>query len=310
MKIAVVGVGGVGGYYGGMLSERYRPDGDVEITFIARGGHLAAIRENGLRLARAEGELTVWPDQATDAPAEGTIFDVVLFCVKSYDLEQSAGAVAGAVGPETAVLTLLNGVDNADRLRSVLPQATVLNGCVYLSAHLAGPGVVRQVGGSGQLFFGGPAPAGDKPRQIETLLRAAGIDATLTGDIERIVWEKFLFIAPLAGVTAYTGRTVGEVMQEPASRNLLERLLDELLAVAAARGLSFAGTVREDTLRKAGGFPPQTRTSLQLDFEKRRRTELETFTGYALREAGRLGIPAPVHEKIYTALRTEKDSKR
>jgi len=305
MKIAVVGIGGVGGYYGGRLAKHYHLDGNTEIVFIARGGQLTAIRNQGLRLLHAGGEFTVQPDMATDVP-EGAIFDMVLFCVKSYSLANSARMLAGSIGANTTVVSLLNGVDNAARLREVLQDAVVLNGCVYLSAHVAGPGLVRQVGGSGQLFFGSPATTGYDAGKIEALLRAAGIDAAHTGDIEKVVWEKFLFIAPLAGATAYTERTVGEVVNDPESRSLLEALLDELLAVADALGLKFADTIRQDTLRKARGFPPQTKTSLQLDFEKGSRTELETFTGFTVREAHRLGIPAPLHEKVYSRLRAKE----
>jgi 2-dehydropantoate 2-reductase len=305
MKIAVVGIGGVGGYYGGLLAKHYHLDGNTEIVFVARGGQLTAIRRQGLRLLHAGGDFTVQPDMATDMP-RGGIFDMVLFCVKSYSLAYSARILAGSIGADTIVVSLLNGVDNAVRLRKVLPDAIVLNGCVYLSAHVAGPGFVRQVGGSGQLFFGSPAPTGYGAGKIEAVLRAAGIDAVHTEDIERVVWEKFLFIAPLAGATAYTERTVGEVVSDPESRGLLEALLGELLAVADALGLKFAGTIRQDTLKKAHGFPPQTKTSLQLDFEKGNRTELETFTGFTVREAHRLGIPIPLHEKVYTRLQAKE----
>jgi 2-dehydropantoate 2-reductase len=302
MKIAVVGIGGVGGYYGARLAARYPADRNVEVVFIVRGEHLSAIRSGGLRLVHAGGEVTVHPDLATDDPGDCGVFDLVLFCVKTYDLEQSARAVAGNIGNRTAAVTLLNGVDNADRLRSVIPNANIFNGCVYISSHIAAPGLVRQTGGNRRLFFGGKtAPAADGKR-IEQIFRQAGIDARFTENIEQLVWEKFLFISPLAAATAYAGKTVGEVIRDPAASALLENLLTELLELARVRGLDFDESAKGETLEKARGFPPETKTSLQLDFEKGRRTELETFTGFVVREAHRLGVAAPHYERIHAAL--------
>jgi 2-dehydropantoate 2-reductase len=302
VKIAVAGIGGVGGYYGGRLAGRYHTDRDVEIVFIARGEHLSAIRNGGLRLVHAAGEATVHPDAATDDPGGCGVFDLVLFCVKSYDLEQSARAVAANVGSRTAAVTLLNGVNNADRLRGVIPNANIFNGCVYISSHLAAPGLVRQTGGNCRLFFGGQTGQTVEGKRIERTFRQAGIDALFTEDIEQLVWEKFLFISPLAAATAFTGKTVGEVIQDPEASALLENLLSELLELARARGLDFDETAKGKTLDKAHGFPPETKTSLQLDVEKGRRTELETFTGFVVREAHRMGVAAPHYEKIHAAL--------
>ena len=154
MRIAVIGIGGVGGYYGGLLAKRYFDNKDIEITFVARGRHLEEIKANGLRVLSEKENFTVRPDRATDVPSGSGIYDLVLFCVKSYGLEESAKILVPNINKDTVLISLLNGVDNAERLRSILNDGIVLDGCVYISSHIVRPGVVQQAGGSCKLFFG------------------------------------------------------------------------------------------------------------------------------------------------------------
>ena len=160
MRIGIIGIGGVGGYYGGKLALKYAGSGEHEVIFFARGAHLAAIRKEGLKLVTVDGEYTAKPTLATDKPAEMGVLDLALFCTKSYGLEDAARAIAGNLREGSVVLPLLNGVDISDRLKSVLPKGTVLYGGVFVSSAIQGPGVVKQVAGTGQLFFG-PAKKSD-----------------------------------------------------------------------------------------------------------------------------------------------------
>ncbi|MBU0987631.1 MAG: 2-dehydropantoate 2-reductase [Proteobacteria bacterium] len=302
MKVAIVGIGGIGGYYGGRLARYYAVRDDIEVIFIARGEHLKEIQKNGLKQLTEEGTFTAIPDKATDDPAACGRFDVVLFCVKTYDLEAGASLLKDSIDARTVVISLLNGVDNAERLEAVLPGAHILNGCVYISAHIVRPGVVRQAGGSCKLFFGPDNRAQKNYRAVERLLKDAGIAAEYSENIKAVVWEKFIFIAALASATTYLGKTFGELTDDSQSEALLNGLLEEVERVGRAQGVDFAEDIRKTTLEKITLFPYDTKTSMQMDFEKGKKTELETFTGYMVRFAERHGISAPLHATVYDAL--------
>lgn len=300
MRIGVMGIGGVGGYFGGKLARYYAHRSDVEVVFIARGNHLRAIQEKGLRLITAEeGTFTTMPHKATDSPFECGIFDLVLFCVKTYDLEESARLLEQNVDEKTAVITLLNGVDNAKRLKMVLPQARVLNGSVYIGAHILSPGVVQQVGGSCKLFFGSEDEKCDDCQTIERVLRDAGIKAEYREDIERVVWEKYLFISPLASATTYLGKNFGELMEDEEGRKLLDELLSEVELLARVQGVMLPENIHKISIEKISSFPSHTKSSMQIDFERGKKAELETLTGYVVKSARNHGIPAPLHEQVY-----------
>ena len=233
MRIGIIGIGGVGGYYGGKLAMKYTGRSKHEVLFYARGAHLAAIRKDGLKLVTVDGEYLVRPAQATDNPAEMGPLDLAIFCTKSYGLEDAARAIAGNLSSDSIVVPLLNGVDITERLRAVLPRGIVLYGGVFISSAIQGPGVVKQMGGTGQLFFG-PVDRADveKYRPIEALLQDAGIKAELSADALLPLWTKYIFIGPMAGVTSLTGKPFGEVLGSPDDRVLVEGMMKEIEAVA------------------------------------------------------------------------------
>ncbi len=303
MKLSVIGIGGVGGYYGGLLAKKYFNENDVEVVFIARGDHLKKIKAKGLLLRTEKGEFVVHPDLATDNPSDCGIFDLVLFCVKGYDLKKSAKLLIPNIGDNTLIISLLNGVDNVEKLRSVLARGKVLNGCVYISSQVVAPGVVKQVSGSCKLFFGSDSNEEIDWKPFENILKDANIDVEYRTDITRVVWEKYLFISPFANATSYMKKSMGEIVDSVEGNQLLEALLDEVLCIAEAKGVNLGNNIREETLAKARNFPKETKTSMQIDFEKGNPAEIETFTGFIL-EAGRAhGISVPYHEKVYQALK-------
>lgn len=341
MKLAIVGLGGVGGHYGARLARRYAGGKDgVDVLFVARGEHLRQIRQGGLQYSTPGEAWVAYPAAASDQPSEWGELDLILFCVKTYALEESAAQLRANVGLATTLTTVLNGVDNAERLRAVFPHAAVLNGGVYISATLVAPGEVRHIGGTGKTFFGlepapghyiqepapgrhiqEPAPGrhAQEPapgrhaqeqggeharfRPLAGLFQAAGIDAEYREDIRWAVWEKYLFISPLASATTVLGQTFGELQADPHSWALLNGLLSEVEAVAGAQGVSLPADVHQTTLNKVRSFPPTTQTSLQTDAERGKPLELETFTGYVVRAGRRLGVPVPLHEQIYSQLK-------
>ncbi len=302
MKIAVVGLGGVGGYFGGKLARKYADSREYTVAFIARGEHLAAIRKDGLLLKTVEGECRATPDLATDRAADAGPCDLVLFCVKEYDLESAAAGLDPLLHDHTIVLPVLNGVDIAERLRSIIPRGVVLSGCVYISTFIEAPGVVHQVGGTCQLVFGPDDGKSEAYRPLETLLKEAGIKAELSQDIAVPLWTKYLFVSPMAGVTSLMGQCFGDVMADAKGRAMARGLMAEVERLARAKGISLPPDSVERGIATVERFPPATKSSMQLDFEKGRRTELELFIGCAVRAGRSLGVPLPLHEELYAAL--------
>ncbi len=303
MKAAVIGIGGIGGYYGGKLAAKYAGAGEHQIIFIARGEHLKAIQQQGLRLTTVDGDLTTVPALATDNPRDAGLFDLVLVCVKSYGLEAAARQIKDNIHDETVIIPLLNGVNMAERLKAILPKSRILGGCVYISARIESPGVVRQVGGSCQFIFG-PEQAADVEtyRPIEAFLREAGIKAELVNQIALPLWTKYIFIDPLAGLTSMLGKPFGAILDNPIDRTMLEGLMQEVELVARAKGVPFPDDIVAATVTKAASFPATTKTSMLLDFEKGNPAELDIFMGYMVAAGKKLGVPVPLHEKVYGEL--------
>jgi 2-dehydropantoate 2-reductase len=302
MKIAVVGLGGVGGYFGGKIARKYAGSPEHAVVFIARGEHLAAIRRGGLLLKAVEGAFSVRPDLATESPAEAGPCDLVLFCVKEYDLEPTAAGIAPLLHENTVVLPVLNGVDIAERLRSIIPRGVVLSGCVYISAFIEAPGVVRQAGGTCQLVFGPDTGKPDRYRPLEALLKEAGIKAELSNDIAVPLWTKYLFVSPMAGVTSLTGLCFGDVMADGKGRAMVRGLMAEIECLARVKGIALPADSVERGIATVERFPPATKSSMQLDFAKGGRTELDLFIGFAVRAGRALGVPMPLHAELYDAL--------
>jgi len=302
MKIAVVGIGGMGGFFGGKLALKYAGRSEHRVVFIARGKHLAAIRGGGLLLKTVEGDHKIVPDLATDNAIEAGACDLVLFCVKEYDLEEAAAGLFPLLHKKTAVLPIQNGVDIAERLRSILPRGVVLSGCVYISTFIEAPGVVRQVGGTCQLIFGPDDGQAETYRPLEGFLKAAGIKAELSSEIAVPLWTKYLFVSPMAGVTSLLKKSFGDVMADEKGRGMVRGLMEEIAALARAKGVRLPLDGVESGLATIARFPYATKSSMQLDFEKGRRTEVELFIGYAVRAGRALAVPTPFHDALYAAL--------
>ena len=303
MRVAVVGIGGVGGYYGGKLASSFPPGSEHEIVFVCRGPHLDAIRSGGLRLYTRDGELVAHPAIATDRPTDLGVVDVAIFAVKGYSLAEVARTMRPAAGPGTVIIPLGNGVDNDATLGRELITGRVLNGLAYISSHIEAPGVVRQTGGSLKIVFGSPGGETEPYRAIAEIFKSAGIDAELSGHILRDVWTKFIFIDPISGVTSLHGATMGAVLGTDALRQQLVDLMSEVEAIAAGLGVGFPADVVDQAVARVAAFPPDTKTSMQLDVEKGARTEIEALLGYVVRAGRELAIPTPRHLEVYDALK-------
>lgn len=298
-RIAILGIGGVGGYFGGQLAQTFAGTDEAEIIFIARGANAEAIREHGLLIKTSQGESVVRPDLVSDDPAAIGVVDLLIIATKAFDLEQSIGKYAEIIGPQTAILPLLNGVGHAETIRAVFPDADVWNGCVFIVARLAEPGKVW-VGSDIRLFqFGGGADSATMERFL-TILKDAGVDAHLSDDIERTVWEKYVFISPLASLTSFHDTNNGGLIRD--HRDELRQMIAEVVAVGHAKGVALESDVVDSTLAKLEKAPPDSTSSMHSDFMKGGRNELETLTGYVVREAAKFRIAVPAYERVYDGL--------
>lgn len=299
MRIAVLGLGGV---IGGMLAARYPRSKEVEVVFVARGENKRAIETGGLRLITPKGEQVVHPAAVSDRPEDLDTPDLVLCCVKSYDLESAIESMKPSAGGRTVFLPLLNGIDAAERIWKIIRASEVWTGCVYLVAALIRPGVVKMSGSLLELSLGAEDGAREKLAGVEAVLRSAGIDARVRSDISGVLWEKFLFISPLATLTSALDCRIGEIVSDAGRRDLLARLVNELRNVADAGGVSLPGDIVKRTLERVHSLPPEATSSMHRDFQAGSRTEVDSLTGHVVRLGEAAGIPTPAYRMLLEIL--------
>jgi 2-dehydropantoate 2-reductase len=300
MKFAVVGTGGVGGYFGGLLAA-----GGVETWFMARGVHLGVMSRSGLRIRSTAGDLDVPPGRMTDRAEEIGPVDVVLFCVKGYDTEQAAAAMAPLLGEDTIIINLQNGVGKEERLAGLLPRGRVWGGVAFIYATVTAPGVITETGGLRRILFAPLAP--DPAEQVRgnavlRVMTGAGLPAVLSPDIGAEIWKKFVFISAVGGLTALTHLTIGEILASPELAAVLRDAMEEGGAVARSRGVHLPADTIPVMLERLPAMNPDTRSSLHYDLTHGKPLEIEELSGTVVRLGGAAGIPTPVHRIIHAAL--------
>lgn len=297
-KIAVMGTGGVGGYFGARLAASGQ-----DVHFIARGPHLAAIRANGLRVKSAAGDIIIKPAQATGDPADIGPVDIVLFAVKLYDTDSAGRMLAPLIGPETGVVDLQNGVDGEDELASIVGREHVVGGVAYISARIEEPGVILHVGKGAKLAFG--ELDGQRSSRVEALAAAcesAGITHEISENIEAALWSKLAMLASMSAISCLTRLPVGEAVREPETADLFRAAMKEVADVAAAKGV----TLPDDAL---AGFKAVTRggasirPSMLVDLELGKPLELDRLSGAVVRVGAELGVPTPFHSMALALLK-------
>lgn len=305
MKIAVIGIGGVGGYFGGKLAKGLENSKEHEIYFVARGEHGKQIKEKGLLLQTAEeGDLICTPTQVFETVNQLPQIDVCFLCVKQYDLLSCLESLKDKVTESTILIPLLNGIDIYERIRTVIDMGLVFPACVYVGTHIAKPGIVRQAGGACQIIFGpDKTRTCEKPDLLCKLLEDANIKFQwTTGHLEKI-WEKYLFIASYGMVTATEQKTLGEVYQETCLRDKTKHIIEEILSIGKAEGITFPDGMVQTILKKALTFPADTKTSFQRDVEAGKRDERELFIGAMLSLGEKYQLPIEyireVAKKLY-----------
>lgn len=299
MRIAIVGAGGVGGGYGAALAHA-----GADVTFIARGAHLAAMRKDGLRIESARGNTHLRPTQATDDPAAVGPVDYVLFCVKLWDVESAGAAIRPMVGSDTAVITLQNGVDAHERLILILGTRAVMPGVANISATIAEPGLIRQTGTVMRMVFGEP-DGSRSPRAVAfaEMCKKAGIDGVLSEAIMTDLWIKFVLLASNAGVMALTRLPVGKLRDDPDVTALFGAAYAEVAAVGRAAGITLPADIVERTFAFNRNAPPALMASMAVDLLRGNRIELPWLSGKVVELGRRHNVPTPTHALMYAALK-------
>ncbi len=308
MTFAVIGTGGVGGFFGGKLAKS-----GEDVWFLARGKHLDAMRAGGLHINSFEGNWIIPPEKITGNWNEVGRVDVVLFCVKSYDTEAAARAMAPLLSDSTIIMSLQNGVDNEEKIQKIICRGTVLGGTAYIYSTITAPGVITHTVGPTKVMFGelssarSPSDKGDtattqKAAKIHAVMTRADIDTTLSDDIQSESWKKFVFIAAVGGMTALTRATLGEILAATAARDMLADAMKETEAIARAKGANLPENFTDHIFEALKKYDNNSRSSMYHDLANHKPLEIEAFSGTVVKYGRELGIATPAHKAIYAGL--------
>jgi len=305
MKIVMMGSGGVGGFFGGHLARI-----GCDVSFVARGKHLEAMRAHGLTLEnRTLGDVHIPKVKVTDDPASLGVADIVILSVKLWDTEDAARAIRPLVGPHTGVLSLQNGVVKDDILRRVFDPGQVMGGVCYVATHIARPGVIEQTGAMQRIIVGEyDKRVSDRVRALHEALQKTGVTAELSDDVRRAIWEKYVFLVGLSATTTTMRSAIGPIRENPQTRAFLHDLMREVVAVGRAEGVNLPPDAAERALATIRSMPDHHMASMGNDLLRGNRLELPWLAGKVVQLGRRHGIPTPpANAFIYTALKLYAD---
>ena len=284
------------------MARQYAEKPEVEIYVVARCAQLEKGQEEGLTVITETGTFVVHPTLATDNVSEIGVADYVIMTTKSYDLEATIHQIKPCVGQNTVILPLLNGIDNASRIRAILPETEVWEGCVYIVARLNAPGVVESSGNVHAFNFGSENETDERLVILEKLLKDARIEVTLHEKILPVIWKKFFFISSTASLTSYFNVGFYDLLTDEFRKNTLIKLLEELLLVANAEGAEMDGSIIDSITYRLEKLPRETTSSMHTDFKAGKNTELKTLTGIVVEFGKKHGIDTPTYEMVYEKL--------
>ncbi len=300
MKIAIVGTGGIGGYFGSLLAKA-----NLDVTFVARGENYKALKENGLTVKSVVGDFEIKPVQVVERISEIVNPDLIIFSVKTYDTETVAKELNLVVNPETIILTFQNGVDNDIQIKKIIKGAQIYPGVAYVITAKTKPGIIEQTGGLRKLVFGDRDNSNNlRLKEIEKIMIDAGVDAKNSDDINRDIWKKFMFICPFAGMTALHKKTIGEILSNHETEKQYEECLREAIAVARAKKVNISENAFEEVMTTTRNTAATSKSSLLLDIENNRKNEIKTLNGTLVRFAKQLGVDVPINEAVYQAIKS------
>ncbi|WP_166923517.1 ketopantoate reductase family protein [Flavobacterium poyangense] len=304
-RIGILGLGGVGGYFGGLLAKAYQESEEVEIVFIARGETLKVIAESGLKIITKESETVVFPKVVSNDPEVIGKLDYLICATKTYDIEESLLGLKKCITKNTVILPLYNGVDAPERIRTLFPDNEVLDGCVYIFSMITSPGVIHNVGALQRLFFGSDSASISKMKALQTIFKNAGVDSHLVDNIEDTVWEKFVFISVLASATCYLDYNIGQILEDREARNIYVSLMNEITMIAAVKGLNLPEDIIMQTILKLEKTPPDTTSSMHRDLLAGRNIELNSLTKFVIEEGLKYEVETPTYQLVFDKLSGE-----
>lgn len=301
-KVLFVGIGGVGGFFGGKLAHHYEGNSEVEICFLARGKHLESIQNNGLIVNHLEENFIAKPAIVSSDASEIGECDYVFFATKNYSLVNVAKEVQPCINENTKIITLLNGVSSVGVLETLFPNNEVLNGCVYILSKIQSPGVIENFGNIQKMFFGRNHESVEDLRPLEKILVDSGIDFKLSDSILETTWSKFVFISAVGTSSSYFDVGIGEILEDELKAIILTQLLAEVAAVGIAKGVTLESSIVTDVISKLKRLPKNTTSSMQRDFRNGNQTELESLTHFVIQEAAAMNVQVPTYNKLYLDL--------
>ncbi len=301
MKVGIMGAGGVGGYFGGLLAA----SGKMDIHFVARGKHLQLIEEEGLKIVSNEKTMTVYV-HATSEPDEIGYVDLLLFCVKAYDTEYAAKAMAPMVGPDTVILPLQNGLDHIEKLAKIYEITQIVPGTTYIESMVSSPGVIVHRGAPGKIIFGElSGEITERVKKIYNLFTSANIPIELSDRIETVLWEKFLLICAVHGVATLSRSSMGQILSFNETRELLKGLMKEVEEIARRKNISLSENIIEKSLELCETYDRAFKPSMLRDLEWKRPLEIDALNGLVVKMGKELGVPTPLNFAVYAALKLE-----
>ena len=305
-NIVIIGLGGVGGYFGFKINQFNEKENQFHITFVARSQTYDIVRKNGLTLLSPEHQdSTTKPNEIIQNISDISNADLVLICVKEYDLENVCNQLKPMITPKTILLPLMNGVDIYDRIRKIIPGNIILPACVYVASHIKEKGIVEHKGKAGKLIFGkDPANASENLDWIVQLMNNSGIDFDFKENSFVDIWTKFIFVASFGLVTAKYNSSIGTVCKDLVQKQEATQIMNEVKTIADKKSILLPFDIIEKTFEKAATFPPDTPTSLQLDINvKKQNNELELFAGAIIHYGKELNVNTPFTQKIYSEIK-------
>ena len=298
MHIVVIGVGGVGGYFGARLIEA-----GYKVSLLCRGAHKKEIEKNGLKIKSVKGDFEVVPYKVTDSIAQIDKADIILLCTKSWQVSEASAQIIPLLHKNTLVIPLQNGADNADKVCKLIDPEHVLGGYCNLYSKIEAPGIINHFGHEPELLFGELSGVETpRVRAVEKAFAKANFKTTVPKDIQAAIWKKFMFIVTVSGLGGLTRVTIREMYETPETRTLLEDIAIEVYAVAKAKGIRVPETAVADCLKFISRQPLDATASTQRDLMEGRPSEVDNFNGYIVRQGKQFNVPTPINQFIYSCL--------
>ncbi|KZE83742.1 2-dehydropantoate 2-reductase [Myroides marinus] len=300
-RITIVGLGGVGGFYGGLLANKYQDSNEVEICFVARGKHLEAIKQSGLKVLSKDHEVVGHPAIATSDWKDIQDSDYIILATKGYDLSQTIQDMKAVVAEKTVIIPLLNGVEAYEQLRDVFGVSRVWQGCTYMVSRLKEPGVIDNPSGRQRILFGTDGEVSSEMKDFETILKEASVHAEATNEISKEVWEKYILVSSSAMATAYFDSSFGGVMEHHPEE--MKQLITEACSIGKKKGVALSEDVVEVIMERLKAIPYESTTSMHSDFKAlKEHNELGIMGGYMVKQGIVLGVETPMYKKMCTYL--------